>query len=146
MKYLNKFLSHAAAYATVFTTGVFLFAKIAGVPELTMTFGRYLLILLFSALASSMENIFTAEKLPLWSKYAIHYTTLAAAFYFIFLNVRNSAGSAKFNFASVMASLVIFSICYGVFFAVKKCNSIPKSKEKSINKKAESESYKPRFK
>ena len=140
MNFLKKLLFHTSAYVTAITTAVFIFAKIAGVSELTMTFRRYFLILLFSLLASSMENVFTLEKLSKLSKYALHYVTLATAFYFIFMNVRTSTGSAKFNFASVVASLIIFSVCYALFFIIK--GRVDKSK-KPLDPTLESKTKKP---
>ena len=146
MNFLKKLLLHTAAYATSITTAVFIFAKISGVSELTMTFRRYFLILLFSVLASSMESVFTLEKLPKWSKYALHYATLATAFYFIFMNVKSSTGNAKFNFASVVASLIIFSVCYALFFLVKGRVDKANKKSSSATEKQNKKPYESMFK
>ena len=144
MIFFKKLLAHVAYYVTAITTAVFVFASIAGVSELTMSFRRYILILLFSVLSASMENVFSAEKLAEWSKYALHYLTLATAFYFVFMNVKTSAGSSRFNFASVVASLVIFTVCYAVFFIVKKRIS-KYTTPTNTSKKTKKEAYKSIF-
>ena len=115
MNFLEKLLYHTAAYSTLITIAVFLFARIGGVSELVMTFGKYFLILLFSVLISSTERIFNVEKIPKPLKYVIHYSVLCIAFYLIFLNVKASDGTSRFSAASIFAAVIIFTVFYLLF-------------------------------
>jgi hypothetical protein len=80
MKFYEKLLYHAAAYSVIVTLLFFAFASIMGVDDLSITLGRFALVVAFGLVLSTAEFIFTVKKLPRWAQYILHYFVLALAF------------------------------------------------------------------
>ena len=144
MKLFSKFAYHASAYTVLITMLFFAFAKISGLETSpSVTFGRYALIFAFGLVLSAAEYIFSIDKLNRSLKYALHYVTLAIAFFFVFLTVRSSEDSFAFNAATIFASLIIFSVVYFVMLglyllfksAFKSNKSAKETKSPKKNKK-----------
>lgn len=148
MKNIEKFLYHAAAYTVAISFLFFIFARIAGIDELSVSFGRYMLIFAFSLIISGSEFIFSLNKIPSALKYVIHYAVLCIGFFFVFLSVQSSSGSSEFTPATVFAGIVLFSFLYFLIllavFLVKKVKSKAKAKEEP--KQKNSKVYTPKFK
>ena len=145
MKLFSKFVYHASAYTVLITMLFFAFAKISGLETSpSVTFGRYALIFAFGLVLSAAEYIFSIDKLNRSLKYALHYVTLAIAFFLVLLTVRSSEDSFAFNTATIFASLIIFSVVYFVMLglyllfksAFKSNKSAKETKSPKKNKKA----------
>ena len=145
MKETKNFLYRSCAYTVSISMVFFLFARIVGISELSISFSKYLIIFAFSLVISASEHIFAIEKLSKILKYAIHYSVLCASFSIIFLSVKSSSSSSNFKASTVFASIVLFSL---VYFSVIAVNVFVKKKTKSnYGKQTESsKKYTSRFK
>ena len=149
MKYSEKFISHASIYTVVISLLFFLFARIIGLGELSISLTRYLLIFAFSLIISAAEFILTIEKLSKTVRYLIHYLSLLLSFFVLFISVKKSSGSPVFNAGSIFAAVVIFTAIYFIslyILRVIKSAANKTSSKKNKTNEAEQKAYSPRFK
>lgn len=153
MKFYEKFLYHATAYSVAVTLLFFAFASMMRVSNLSLSFGRFALIIAFSLVMSTAEFVFSVKRIARWGQYIIHYLVLALAFFAIFLSVRKSTGEFEFTAATVFAAIVIFTVFYfigvGIVFAFRKALAVSDDKIKAKNTKEnvkKSQNYTPKFK
>ena len=145
MKEIKNFLYRASFYTVIVSMVFFLFARIMGINELSMSFVRYLTVFAFSLVISASEYIFTIKKISKILKYAIHYAVLCISFSVVFLSVKSSSGGAEFKASTVFASIVLFSFVYFTVIAI--CALVKKkSNKKSIADDYDKKKYTPRFK
>lgn len=148
MSPFKKTLYHSAAYTVAISMLFLIFAKIIGIADAHLSLSKYFVILAFGFICAASEFLLTVERLPKAIRYLIHYLVLALAFFVIFMTVRSSDGTFRFNAAAIFASVAIFSIFYFLILAFvfvynKKAKSTTKKVEKN---KPSKEEYKPRFK
>lgn len=153
MKFYEKLFYHAAAYSVSVTLLFFAFAALMGVDDLSLSFGRFALIIAFGLVLSAAEFIFVANRIPRWAQYAIHFVVLALSFFAVFLTVRSSDGEFEFKAATVFAAIIIFAVFYfiglGIVYIFRKAlyqksyKKLPAENKKSPSKQ---QKYEPRFK
>ena len=153
MKFYEKLLYHAAAYSVAVSILFFSFASIMSVQDLSLSFGRFMVIVAFGLVLSTAEFIFTVKKIPRWLQYIIHYLILAIAFFAIFLSIRRSDGAFEFTAATAFAAVIIFTVFYfigvGILYAFKKalCADGVKSHNKEARENAnKKQNYTSKFK
>ena len=153
MKFYEKLLYHAAAYSVAVTLLFFAFASMMRVSDLSLSFGRFALIVAFGLVMSTAEFVFSVKRIARWGQYIIHYLVLALAFFAIFLSVRKSDGAFEFTAATVFAAIVIFTVFYfigvGIVFAFRKALAASGDKSKAETSKQKSkqpQDYTPKFK
>jgi hypothetical protein len=114
---------------------------------LSMTFSRFITILAFSMVTSSMEFVFSVTKFPTAVKYLIHYATLCVAFNVVFFTIRKASTDFVFSASTVFAATILFTFGYAfvILSSIFVRKLIGKS-EKEAKKKSAPSSYTPRFK
>ena len=149
MERIKNLTLNATAYTVVIMTLFYIYALVGNLTHPAITFGTFLVILLFGFVISLANMIFEIENLRYALKFIIHYAALLIAFIFVFIIAGNLSVSGV---ASVFSAVVIFTILYGVIFAISYgVRSATRSVKKSGNAKrnqpaqAKSSTYKPLY-
>lgn len=146
MKLLEKFFYHACAYTVAISVLFFIFAAFTDLESISISIGRYFLIVAFGFFISGAEFIFST-KLHTLIKYAIHFVSLFIAFFFIFIGI--GTASNGFGAPFVFSAIIIFSIIYFIIFlCIFLAKRVAMRVSSAEAKKAEvkKENYQPRFK
>jgi len=146
MKLLEKFFYHACAYTVAISVLFFIFAAFTDLESISISIGRYFLIVAFGFFISGAEFIFST-KLHTIIKYSIHFISLFIAFFFIFVGIGTASNgfSAPFVFSAVIIfTLIYFIIFLCVFLAKRVAKRVSSTEAKKTE--AAKESYQPRFK
>ena len=147
MKQTEKFISHACMYTVFISIAFYIFSNFVNSKGLSMTFSRFITILAFSMVTSSMEFVFSVTKFPTAVKYLIHYATLCVAFNVVFFTIRKASTDFVFSASTVFAATILFTFGYAfvILSSIFVRKLIGKS-EKEAKKKSAPSSYTPRFK
>ncbi len=111
MNKAERFLLHGTGYTTLIVSLFYAFAAMLDLDSLTMSAGRFFLILLFGFTVSGVEVFIWKLKLKTWLKLLILYITTLAAFLLVFLL---GAGILKNGAGSVFAAAAIYTFVYFV--------------------------------
>ena len=141
---IERIIYHTCAYALIISVLFFAFAKISGMKEVSISFGRYLLIILFALLISFSELLFKINSIPKVLCYVIHFSVLFLAFLIVFLVISNSK---VFEPSYIFSSLAIFSVTYLLtFLIIFLVKQLTQKSERKTAKKGSNKAYTPRFK
>lgn len=149
MKKIKSIVLNSTAYTVVILVLFYVYALIGNLTHPAITFGTFLIILLFGFVISLANMIFEIDRLHYVLKLLIHYAALLVAFIFVFI----IAGKLSITgIASVFSAIIIFTILYGVIYAIScgvksALTSVDKSqknakKQTVLNKKS---TYKPLY-
>ena len=144
MKHIGNFLRNTCTYTVVFLTFFYLISLSDAVTNGAILFGRFGLILAFSAIISASDFLF---KLKVNKVFIVimHYSLLLISFILLFVTTKILSS----NTASEFVAIIVFSILYAIIsLAVYFLNGLfygrygKKRAVLEMKKKAE---YKPRF-
>ena len=149
MEKIKSIILNSTAYTVVILLLFYIYALIGNLTHPAITFGTFLIILLFGFVISLANMIFKIEKLHYALRLLIHYTALLITFIVVFI----IAGKLSLSgLASVFSAIVIFTFLYAVIYAISygvksAMSSVDKSKKSSkrapeVNKKSV---YKPLY-
>ena len=147
MEKFKNIVLNSTAYTVVILILFYLYALIGNLTHPAITFGTFLIILLFGFVISLANMIFSIEKLHYALKLLIHYSALLLAFIFVFI----IAGKLSLDgIASVFSAIIIFTVLYAVIYAISygvksALNSVSKPKKgtKSTAVSSKKAVYKP---
>ena len=144
MNGIQKFFYHVCAYTTVISILFYVCAAIFSLSEISLSFGRFFLILAFGAVISIAELIFSIPHLNNALKYIIHFTSLFAVFLIAFVTIKNRGGQT-FGFISFMTALLIYTVAYLLIFSVLKLFRFASAKIKKKTEPKTESTYRKRF-
>lgn len=105
---IEKFVYHTCAYSVIISVIFYIFAMLSGIQGLTMSFGRFALIIAFSAITTLAESLLYIKKVKKPIAIFLHFISLFVAFFVVFIAVNNKGFMPSFIFSS----LAIFTIIY----------------------------------
>lgn len=115
MEKIKSIVLNSTAYTVVILLLFYIYALIGNLTHPAITFGTFLIILLFGFVISLANMIFGIKRLHPALRLLIHYAALLVAFIFVFV----IAGKLAINgIASVFSAIIIFTILYGVIYAI----------------------------
>ena len=149
MEKIKSIILNSTAYTVVILLLFYFYALIGNLTHPAITFGTFLIILLFGFVISLANMIFEIEKLHYAVKLLIHYSALLVSFIFVFI----IAGKLSLSgIASVFSAIIIFTFLYAVIYAISygaksALNSAKKSKKSSKSNTAVNNkpTYKPLY-
>ena len=149
MEKIKSIILSSTAYTVVIILLFYIYALIGNLTHPAITFGTFLIILLFGFVISLANMIFKIEKLHYAIKLLIHYAALLISFIFVFI----IAGKLSISgIASVFSAIVIFTFLYAVIYAISygvksALNSVDKSKNSANSKQQTNKKsvYKPLY-
>lgn len=149
MEKIKSIILSSTAYTVVIILLFYIYALIGNLTHPAITFGTFLIILLFGFVISLANMIFKIDKLHYAIKLLIHYAALLISFIFVFI----IAGKLSISgIASVFSAIVIFTFLYAVIYAISygvksALNSVDKSKKSANNKQQTNKKsvYKPLY-
>ena len=145
-KQIEKSVFHFCAYTTIISILFYIFAAITGIENISISIGRYFVIIGFSALITLSELIFKIEKLNKILCYIINYSVLFVAFLIVFIIINDKEFQASFVFASIIIFTVCYFIALGIIFGYNKLKTKTAKKfEKRTKKKQKENTYTPKF-
>lgn len=144
MNGIGKFFYHICAYTTVICALFYLCAALFSLEDISLSFGRFFLILAFGAVISIAELIFSISRLNNALKYIIHFTSLFAVFLIAFATIKNQSGQT-FGFTSFMTALLIYTAVYLPVFLVLKIFRYTSAKIKKKTETKSDSTYRKRF-
>ncbi len=149
MEKFKRILLNSTAYTVVILILFYIYALIGNLTHPAITFGTFLIILLFGFVISLANMIFEIEKLNYALKLLIHYAALLVSFIFIFIIAGKLSVS---GIASVFSAIIIFTFLYAVIYALSygvrsALASVDKPKKSAKNKTASDKksAYKPLY-
>ena len=152
MQRIGNFIKAACTYTVVILFFFYLFALTNGFDETSIGFGRFGLVLLFGAIISLADLIFTM-KISRFFTVILHYCVLLFAFIVVFL-VSGVLGSSG---AKIFISAIVFTVLYAVLFTaiyfskkgISKLDAKLNKKLPPVNKSqnpVQNQKYEPKFK
>ena len=149
MEKIKSIILNSTAYTVVILILFYLYALIGNLTHPAITFGTFLIILVFGFIISLANMIFSIKKLHYMLKLLIHYAALLVAFIFVFI----IAGKLSLSgIASVFSAIIIFTFLYAVIYAISygvksALNSVSKPKNGTKNKAVSDKksTYKPLY-
>lgn len=132
-KKVEKIVFHICAYTLLISMLFYLFAAIAGMESISMSIGRYFIIIGFSILISLAEIIFSIKSLPKFLCYLIHFSSLFIAFLVVFILINDM----EFKSSFILSSFIIFTLCYFMILGLTILYSRIKFKTKKTKPRAE---------
>ena len=150
MKHIENFLKGACAYTVIILSLFYFMANAIGIKELSVSFGRYGLILLFGFIISAAGFLFKLDKIHRAFSLLAHYSVLLLAFCIIFITSGILAGGSS----KIFVAIVIFTVFYtvislSVYFAKKGIAALDRKIDKKSpqkNKHKETTPYTSKFK
>lgn len=149
MKKAEKIILQACAYTVLICFMFLLFAQISGFTTATLSFGKFMLLVLFGAVIAVANMLWEIKSWHYMLKLIVHFASLMSAFFVVFVisgNIKASGGGA------ILAAVFVFTFLYALIFTItyfvkKSINTVDKkldSKSSAASKKEEK--YTPRFK
>ncbi len=141
---LEKFVYHTCAYSVIISLLFYVFAAIAKSPELTMSFGRFALIVAFSLVVTFAESLLYIKKIKKPFAIFIHFAALFVAFFVVFIAINNKGFLPSFIFSSLAIFTLLYVLVLLCAILLKKASKkIPL--ESSSKKESNEKKYSPRF-
>ena len=135
-KQIEKYVFHFCAYTLIISSLFYAFAALSGMQSISMSVGRYFVIVGFSALITIAELIFKIKSLSRILCYIIHFATLFTAFLVVFILINEQTFKASF----ILSSLIIFALCYFVILGIIQAyKNFKKDAAKKLNNKKSNE-------
>ena len=110
--------------------------------NISISIGRYFLIVGFSILITVAELIFKVKSLNKFISYLIHFSALFVSFLVVFILVNDQDFKPSFIFSS----LVIFALCYFAVFGINVAYKKIRNKAgKALESKQKEQNEKPKY-
>ena len=148
MNKIEKFILESCAYTVLICLMFLLFAQISGFTTATLSFVRFLTLIIFGAIIAGANAIWTLNDWHYMLRLFIHYISLLAAFFVVFVlsgNIKANGGAAVF------VAIFIFTFLYALIFTLtyfaKKalCKADAKLTRKPDKASTSKGVYSPRF-
>ena len=150
MKHIENFFKGACAYTVIILSLFYIMANAIGVEELSVSFGRYALILLLGAFISAAGFLFKLDKIHRAFSLIAHYSVLLLTFCIIFITSGILSGGSSRIFVAVVIFTVFYAvISLAVYFSKKGVAALDRRIDKKApqkSKKKENQPYTSKFK